>query len=391
MYKRQAKNYAFTPFDISAAVIDEINSKSNYFQYEYYTLPLPLYSVDFKGDYPQIEALSNPAFYGYEPKRMVYGHTPADDKFMKIQDEFDLAYRRAYSFDKPPGDQKMYLFGAGKQGYSPGHQPTTIRGKSVFLDASNLPQTIFATAIYDDFGEGQDAAKILPKYRKEYTTPKSWYDIEKSLYHGDADQAARDLAMGLRVAFDAGKPTETLEPEEFYNKWFENIDEMNEELEEANKESKLTKAEKRKLVDVLDDNITKNPTPNCGCGQTPCITYGTLNNPAFVTSDWEQRVQNYIGYYEDGLLKEGPMNIDAVMRSKFPQWEYEALEKARKLSALEEELQYTEEEISMIKQSFSPQTSSVTLTSAFSSLYGPSLFGDIEEEDEDDGTESEDN
>ena len=152
----EEKNYAFTPFDISAAVVDEINSKSKYFQYEYYTLPLPVYSVDFKGDYPQIEALNNPAFYGYEPKRMVSGHTPADDKYLKIQDEFDLAYRRAYSFDKPPGDQKMYLFGAGKQGYSPGHQPTTIRGKSVFLDASNLSQGLFAHAIYDDFGEGKD-------------------------------------------------------------------------------------------------------------------------------------------------------------------------------------------------------------------------------------------
>ena len=367
----EEKNYAFTPFDISAAVIDEINSKSKYFQYEYYTLPLPIYSVDFKGDYPQIEALNNPAFYGYEPKRMVHGHTPADDKFLKIQDEFDLAYRRAYSFDKPPGDQKMYLFGAGKQGYSPGHQPTTIRGKSVFLDASNLPQTIFATAIYDDFGEGQDAAKILPKYRKEYTTPKSWYDIEKSLYHQDSDQAARDLAMGIRVAFDAGKPTEELEPKEFYNTWFENIESMDEEMQDASKESKLTKEEKRKLVNVLDDNIE--------------------NNPAFVTPDWAERVSNYIEYYKDEEQKEGPQNLDEIMKSKLPKWEYEALEKARRISQLEKELEYTEEEISMIKQTFSPQTSSVTLTSAFSSLYGPSLFGDLEEEDEDDGTESEDN
>jgi len=367
----EAKNHAFTPFDISAAVIDEINSKSKYFQYEYYTLPLPLYSVDFKGDYPQIEALNNPAFYGYEPKRMVHGHTPADDKYLKIQDEFDLAYRRAYAFDKPPGDQKMYLFGAGKQGYTPGHQPTTIRGKSVYLDATNLSQSLFAHAIYDDFGEGQDAAKILPKYDSKYTTPKSWYDIEKSLYHADEDQEARDMALGIRVAFDAGKPTETLEPEEFYNKWFENLEDIDEELKDTSKESKLTKEEKRKLVKVLDDNIE--------------------NNPAFVTPDWETKVNDYIEYYDVMAQTEGPQNLDSIIKSKLPRWEYEALEKARKISQLEQELQYTEEEISMIKQSFSPQTSSVTLTSAFSSLYGPSLFGDIEEEDEDDETDAEDN
>ena len=163
----------------------------------------------------------------------------------------------------------------------------------------------------------------------------------------------------------------TLEPEEFFNKWFENIDEMNEELEDANKESKLTKGEKRKLVEVLDDNIA--------------------NNPAFVTPDWERRVNDYIEYYEVTEQKEGPQSLDAIMQSKLPSWEYAALEKARRISQLEKELEYTEEEISMIKQTFSPQTSSVTLTSAFSSLYGPSLFGDIEEEDEDDGTESEDN
>ena len=366
-------NYAFTPFDITAVTVESINSKAKYFQYEYYTLPLPLYSVKKVGDYPQLEIIKNPAFYGYEPKRMVRGGTPADDKFLKIEQEFDLAYKRAYGFDKPPGDQKLYLFGTQARGQSGGYQtpsPVQIRGKKVYLDATLLPQGVFATAIYDEFGEGQDAAKILPQYNKDYTVPKSWYDIEKGLYHEDKDQAARDYALGVRVAFDAGRPTEQLEPEEFFNKWFENIDAMDNEIKDASKESKLTKAEKRKLVQVLDNNVA--------------------NNPAFVTPDWEQRIDAYETYYDEIQQKEGPANIDAIIQSKYPTWEYEALEKARKLREAEKELGYTEDEINMIKQSFSPQTSSVTLTSAFSSLYGPSLFGDLEEEDDDDGTESED-
>ena len=136
------------------------------------------------------------------------------------------------------------------------------------------------------------------------------------------------------------------------------------------KELEELSAEKRKLVQVLDNNVA--------------------NNPAFVTPDWEQRIDAYETYYDEIQQKEGPANIDAIIQSKYPTWEYEALEKARKLREAEKELGYTEDEINMIKQSFSPQTSSVTLTSAFSSLYGPSLFGDLEEEDDDDGTESED-
>ena len=145
---------------------------------------------------------------------------------------------------------------------------------------------------------------------------------------------------------------------------------MDTDVKDASKESALTKAEKRKLLEVLDDNIA--------------------NNPAFVTPDWEQRIDAYEMYYNEIQQKEGPANIDAIIQSKYPTWEYQALEKARKLRQMERELGYTEDEINMIKQSFSPQTSSVTLTSAFSSLYGPSLFGDLEEEDDDDGTESED-
>ena len=145
---------------------------------------------------------------------------------------------------------------------------------------------------------------------------------------------------------------------------------MDTDVKDASKESALTKAEKRKLLEVLDDNIA--------------------NNPAFVTPDWEQRIDAYEMYYNEIQEKEGPANIDAIIQSKYPAWEYQALEKARKLRQMERELGYTDDEINMIKQSFSPQTSSVTLTSAFSSLYGPSLFGDLEEEDDDDGTESED-
>ena len=178
------------------------------------------------------------------------------------------------------------------------------------------------------------------------------------------------MRLGVRVAFDAGRPTEQLEPEEFFNKWYENIDQMDIDVKDASKESALTKAEKRKLLEVLDDNIA--------------------NNPAFVTPDWEQRIDAYEMYYNEIQQKEGPANIDAIIQSKYPAWEYQALEKARKLRQMERELGYTDDEINMIKQSFSPQTSSVTLTSAFSSLYGPSLFGDLEEEDDDDGTESED-
>ena len=77
-------------------------------------------------------------------------------------------------------------------------------------------------------------------------------------------------------------------------------------------------------------------------------------------------------------------DLDKQMRTKYPAWEYSALEKARRLREAEIELGYTEDEISMIKQSFSPQTSSVSLSSAFSSLFGPSLHGELEEEEEDD-------
>ena len=105
----------------------------------------------------------------------------------------------------------------------------------MYLDASLLPQGVFNTAIYDDFGEGQDAAKILPQYNKDYTVPKSWYDIEKGLYHEDKEQAARDYALGVRVAFEAGRPTEQLEPEEFFNKWYENIDQMDTDVKDASK------------------------------------------------------------------------------------------------------------------------------------------------------------
>jgi len=364
--------YSFTPFDVSALTVDEVNSKSEYFQYEYYTLPLPLYSVAFKGDYPQLEILNNPAFYGYQPERWIRGKTPSEDRKVDIKSEFQLAHDRAYGFDRPPGDQKMYLFGTQARGQSGGYQsprPVSIRGTQVYLDASNLP-FMFANAIQDTLGEGQDAAKMLPKYDSEYTVPKSWYDIEQGLYNKDAKQDVRDLALGIRVAWDAGRPTEQLEAEEFYNKWFENLDEISEEFAQTGKESKLTKDEKRKLVKLLEEEV--------------------VNNPAFVSGDWEDRIDAFeqelnrrgVNYNEDSLS-----TVDVEMQSLYPEWEYNALEKARQLRLAEEEHGYSDEELAMIRLSYSPQTLSVSLESAFIGLYGPSLIGEYEEEvEDDDGT-----
>jgi hypothetical protein len=369
--------YAFTPFDISAATVDELNSKSKYFHYEYYTMPLPLYTVSFKGDgdYPQIEALNNPAFYGYEPKRWIRGSTDSEDQLVTIQDEFPLAYQRAYGFDRPPGDQKMYLFGAQKGGYqSP--QKVRIHGKEMYLDATNLPLN-FATATGDPRGEGQDAARILPDYDPNYEVPTSWYDIEKGLYNKDIDQLTRDHILQIRVAFDAGRPTETMEPTKFFNKWFENIDTMDEELKGSTKLSKLPKTEKRKLVGALGESIAR--------------------NPEYVTGTWENMVAQYI---ETRMEREKEnetypvelqRDIDQQMKTEVQEWEFDALEKARLMGLAEAIHTYTDSEREMIRKTYPPERLSDSLSSAFTPLYGPSLGGEyIEEEEVDDGTEPDD-
>ena len=159
---------AFTPFDVSGITIEGFNKVSENFHIEYQVLPLPLYQISYKGEYPQLEVLNNPmSFYGYEPTRNVeYVGYPGEEVWgLKIEDEFRNAYNRVYAFDKPPGEDKMYLTGTSSSPQSPA--PIKIRGRSIYLDVSNLDQGTFATAIDDDLMEGQDAAKILPKYQSE--------------------------------------------------------------------------------------------------------------------------------------------------------------------------------------------------------------------------------
>ena len=105
---------AFTPFDVSGITIEGFNKVSENFHIEYQVLPLPLYQISYKGEYPQLEVLNNPmSFYGYEPTRNVeYVGYPGEEVWgLKIEDEFRNAYNRVYAFDKPPGEDKMYLTG----------------------------------------------------------------------------------------------------------------------------------------------------------------------------------------------------------------------------------------------------------------------------------------
>ena len=91
----------------------------------------------------------------------------------------------------------MYLFGTQARGQSGGYQ-TIAQCKleaKVYLDATLLPQGVSLPQSMTTSVKGK-MAKILLQYNKDYTVPKSWYDIEKGLYHEDKDQAARDYALG---------------------------------------------------------------------------------------------------------------------------------------------------------------------------------------------------
>jgi len=374
---------AFTPFDISAATINEYAEKSENFVVKYQVMPLPLYQVSFKGQYPQLEVLENPmSFYGFEPTRNVeYVGYPGEEVWgLKIEDEFRNAYDRAYAFDKPPGTDKMYLTGTSSGPQSPA--PIKVRGRSIYLDVSNLDQGIFATAIDDDLMEGQDAAKILPKYQPDkegIEVPRSMYDMERGMYHNDAEQNARDLKLQAKVFFDMSRPKDMLKSEnkdEYFKKWFEMIDESGAVLKDVSKKKGLPKDEKKILAEVLEEEI--------------------MNNPQYITSLWDERIEGFVAEYEEAL-REYEAGIashpDDRLRTKYPEWEFNALQKARMLLIAEEEYGYTPSEISAIQSGYQPKGISPSLTSAFSDLYGPGLrFDDLDdEEDEFDGTNAEDN
>ena len=150
------------------------------------------------------------SFYGYEPTRNVeYVGYPGEEVWgLKIEDEFRNAYNRVYAFDKPPGEDKMYLTGTSSSPQSPA--PIKIRGRSIYLDVSNLDQGTFATAIDDDLMEGQDAAKILPKYQSGVEVPKSMYDMERDMYHNDQEQNRGDMKLQVKVFFDMKRPKDSL-------------------------------------------------------------------------------------------------------------------------------------------------------------------------------------
>lgn len=371
---------AFTPFDISAATINEYASKSENFTVKYQVMPLPLYQITFKGDYPQMEVLENPmSFYGYEPTRNVeYVGYPGEEVWgLKIEDEFKSAYNRVYAFDKPPGEDKMYLTGTSSSPQSP--SPIKIRGRSIYLDVSNLDQGTFATAIDDDLMEGQDAAKILPKYQKGVEVPKSMYDMERDMYHNDKEQNRRDMKLQVKVFFDMKRPKDSLkskDPDKFYEQWYQDIEESGEILKAVSSKKGLPKDEKKVLAEVLADEI--------------------LENPQFVTNSWDTTLENFKARY-DAVMNEYMNGIsahpDIVLRTKYPEWEFNALQKARLLSLAEDEYSYTEEEVRAIQSGYPPKAISPSLTSAFSDLYGPGLrFDDLDDEEDDfDGTESEDN
>ena len=365
---------AFTPFDISATTINAYNKESKNVHIEYQVLPLPLYQVSMKGEYPQLEILPNPmSFYGYEPTRNVLtvGYPGEEVYGLKIEDEFRNAWNRVYAFDKPPGDQKMYLTGTSSSPQSPA--PIKIRGRSIYLDVSNLDQGMFATAIDDDLMEGQDAAKLLPKYDKELEVPNSWYDMERGMYHNDKEQNMRDMKLQMQVFFDMARPKDSMKSknaDDYYKKWFEQIEESKEELKSVSTKKSLPKDEKKVLAEILSDEI--------------------MENPQFVNESWDDEIDIYIERYNQyaEAYKQGNSGPpELVLRTTYPEWEYNALEKARLLKLAEEEYSYTEEEISAIQDSHPPKVISPSLTSAFSDLYGPGLrFDDIDDDDSEEGT-----
>ena len=115
-------------------------------------------------------------------------------------------------------------------------------------------------------------------------------------------------------------PTDELEATKFFNKWHDALDSWDEEYEKSGKVSNYQE-EKRKLVKVLEHDIANNPALNCGCGQSPCITYGTINNPQFVTPEWEDRVDVYIDYratLERDNIDRPLFDLDKQMRTKYP-------------------------------------------------------------------------
>jgi len=369
-------NVAFSPFEISAATIHDINTKSKEFHIDFTALPLPVYSITLKGEYPQMEILENPmSLYGFEPKRNVeYVGFPGEEVYgLDIKKEFELAHKRAYAFDKPPGDQKMYLTGSlSRSPQSP--SPVKIKGKEIYLDVSNLDQGTFATAIDDDLMEGQDAQKILPKYTKGMTVPKSWYDTEKEQYHIDQNQNKRDLEVQARVFFDMSRPKDLIKSEgeeAYFNKWFKDIEDSEEVLKAVSRYLTLPKEEKQVLAETLADEIAENPPP--------------------VTKSWDDELQVYIEAHrrlsEDYMNGKGPPP-ELILKTKYADWEYKILEKGRLLQEAEEKHSYNEEDIRMITESYPPQAVGPSLTSAFADLYGPGLrFDEIDEEDEEDGTE----
>lgn len=369
---------AFTPFDISAITIEGFNKVSKNFHIQYQVMPLPLYQVSFNGQYPQLEILNNPmSFYGFEPTRHVelVGYPGEEVYGLDIRKEFQNAYDRAYAFDKPPGDQKMYLTGTSSGPQSPA--PIKVRGRSIYLDVSNLDQGTFASAIDDDLMEGQDAAKILPKHQSGIEVPASMYDMERDMYHNDGEQNRRDAKVQMRVFFDMAKPKTSLkseDPDKYYEEWFEQIDESTEVLKKVSTKKSLPKDEKKVLAEVLKDEI--------------------IDNPQHITNSWNDEIEKFIITY-DAVLLEYTNGVsghpDLVLQTIYPEWEFKALQKARLLSLAENEYSYTDEEISAIQSGYQPKTLSPSLKSAFSDLYGPGLrFDDVDDEEGDfDGTEPE--
>lgn len=315
------------------------------------------------------------SLYGYEPRRNVelVGYPGEEVYGLDIKKEFESAYKRAYAFDKPPGDEKMYLTGSlSRSPQSP--SPVKIKGREIYLDVSNLDQGTFATAIDDDLMEGQDAQKILPKYTKGMTVPKSWYDTEKEQYHIDKAQNMRDLQLQARVFFDMSRPKDLIKSEDedkYFNKWFEDIEDSEEVLKSVSRYLTLPKAEKEILANTLSEEIA--------------------NNPPTVTNSWDSELEVYIEAHrrllEDHLNGKGPPP-ELVLKTKYTDWEYKVLEKGRLLNEAEQQYSYNEEDIRMITESYPQEAVGPSLKSAFADLYGPGLrFDEIEEEDDEDGTE----
>lgn len=332
-----------------------------------------------------LDALPNPAFFGvpisrkikiggvynehwYDPKTKTWysGVQGGRDALVdlvadrgKVPGEFSKAFMR---HKKGEDGFKMFVDKTSQTTFSSAEPYYAITGLGSF----------YQTAVDDTYGMGQDGFRVTSmdggvEDIKNYSDQLTIHQLSNK------EQALEDTKIhGTQLNFVPGDKDSEVKGVFGYQNYDQNYVEAI-----ANQDKLLSKAMTTSAMKKEDiENMLQSK--------------GLLSNPPIIKQDsWEARVSEYSRQYE--LWKDSPDPKEPwgmVSQGKFQSWELPILEKQRLLREANSAYSLTDLELDAVNSRFGEPMSGDLLESILSDLYSEVELDEVEE---DDGSDSEDN